>query len=87
MEYQGWTNYETWLIANWLQNDEGLYNAIKDAIDENEDDESFSLGAFIRDYVEEITTDDNPLKSDIISGFLSSVVYDEIAESFKEDLK
>ena len=24
--YLGWTNYETWNVALWLQNDEGLYN-------------------------------------------------------------
>ena len=24
--YNGWKNYETWNVALWLQNDEGLYN-------------------------------------------------------------
>ena len=24
--YNGWTNYETWNLALWLGNDEGLYN-------------------------------------------------------------
>ena len=24
--YNGWTNYETWNVAFWLGNDEGLYN-------------------------------------------------------------
>jgi len=24
--YNGWTNYETWNVALYIQNDEGLYN-------------------------------------------------------------
>lgn len=24
--FNGWSNYETWNVALWLQNDEGLYN-------------------------------------------------------------
>ena len=24
--HNGWENYETWNVALWLQNDEGLYN-------------------------------------------------------------
>ena len=26
IEYNGWTNYETWNVALWLQNDPGFYD-------------------------------------------------------------
>ena len=26
----GWSNYETWNVALWIQNDEGLYEFAKD---------------------------------------------------------
>ena len=29
--YNGWTNYETWNVALWIGNDEGLYNLAKEA--------------------------------------------------------
>jgi hypothetical protein len=32
-EYNGWTNYETWNVALWIQNDEGLYNLARGAGD------------------------------------------------------
>ena len=30
MSYNGWKNYETWNVALWIDNDEGLYNWAKD---------------------------------------------------------
>ena len=32
--YNGWKNYETWNVALWMANDEGMYNLVSDWVHE-----------------------------------------------------
>ena len=33
VSYNGWENYETWNVALWINNDEGLYNLARECGD------------------------------------------------------
>jgi hypothetical protein len=52
--YNGWSNYETWLVALWLNNDQASYNALEalKAGDENEYRKAERLEALVRELYE-----------------------------------
>ena len=60
--YNGYTNYETWLICLNIDNEQGLYNSINDLVTEyfNETHEDrdtldlYTLGNRIKEYLEEL---------------------------------
>lgn len=45
--YNGWTNYETWCIGVWIDNDEPLYRDVKD-LAQTTWDESGGLSAYAK---------------------------------------
>jgi hypothetical protein len=36
MSYEGWANYDTWNVALWLNNDEGLYRSMTEYLSHND---------------------------------------------------
>lgn len=77
----GWTNHETWIVNLWLNNDEPLYREALNII-RRSPHEAEALADWIRDMVA-----DTGLKGDLITYSLASVNWQEIAESFAEDVK
>lgn len=47
--YQGWTNYETWAVALWLDNEESSYNYWTEAAEAAWSESEFGGNRFIRD--------------------------------------
>ena len=86
-DYQGWTNYETWLVALWIGNDKGLYEMVIEWAKEMDD--TVELADAIQEFIE----GDNPLVgeanlySDMLGGSLREVNWKEVAEKYIKDVK
>ena len=87
----GWTNYETWNVALWIDNEEGSHRywraesqethdfGIEDGLDE--DEIIASLAKKLQESIEEGNplADQNSLYSDILSANLGEVNWHEIS--------
>ena len=67
--YNGWTNYETWNVALWIENSEGLYNLAR---------RSYSYQDFVRRNCEEGDTTPDGVKWDDVN--LNLLELDEMIE-------
>ena len=76
--YNGWTNYETWVVNLWLDND-GYYNNC-----EHRSTDAYQLGQMIRDDLEQLQPEVTGLWADIINAAMREVNWKEIGASFKE---
>jgi hypothetical protein len=95
--YQGWDNYETWAMALWMNNDQGLQEmalewaaeakaeAIGGAKKDRKDEAKFALADRLKDFWEENTPELEGPWSDLLSSALSEVNWDELAATYLED--
>lgn len=86
-EYNGWHNYETWLVNLWLTNDSCSYDYWVEVTNESEN--IHELSERIKDEIEEFNplNDKADLYADLMSAAISEVNFYEIAESFWDDFK
>lgn len=95
-EHNGWYNYETWLTALWIDNEEGTYHQrqemAEEAVKEADNDKAAALYPFskaLRSWVEEEMIPDlgASLASDFLGAALSEVNFEEIAENWLEEVE
>ena len=52
-KYNGWTNYETWLMGLVLSNEEGLYNSVLAEVEAHKDETDYKKADYLKDHIEE----------------------------------
>ena len=99
--YSGWTNYETWLVALWADNDEATYRhhqrLAQQTWDASKTDSTFSrrehatldLAKSLRTEIEDAhpLTDHATLWADLMGAALAEVNWYEIAEQLIQELQ
>lgn len=84
-EYNGWLNYETWAVNQWLSNDEALYQTTRELIS-MPTDQPYEKEQALRGFVEELcepSLQDPSLMSDLLSKSLSRVDWSAIVEAYE----
>ncbi len=80
--YNGWTNYETWCVNLWLDNDGWMNDRAADLADEARATEY--PRSYIADELKELIEADEPelhgMYADLLSAAISSVNWHELAD-------
>ncbi|KKN83817.1 hypothetical protein LCGC14_0294700 [marine sediment metagenome] len=97
VKYEGWTNYETWAVKLWMDNEEPSYNYWKERTEEIAKDAKgdqyttsermavHNLATALKDEHEEAVPDLEGFAGDLLMTALGSVNWYEIAKSLLED--
>ena len=74
--YDGWCNYETWNVALWIGNDEGLYNLARDSKSFEQFKEALAEigGEIARMTPDDVAWSDFRVDTDEIDAFFAEII-------------
>ena len=79
-KYNGWTNYETWLVNLWLNNEEESERELRHISRMSKSAEK------LREWVQDMVCEDGgSLKGDLINTALNAVNWQEIVETVEKE--
>jgi hypothetical protein len=86
--YNGWTNYETWLVNLWLTNDQGTAETMQElaAASRANDEAEWELADTLKEWVDGMVDESVPgngMVRDLVNAALGSVDWREIARSIE----
>jgi hypothetical protein len=99
MSYNGWSNYETWCVNLWIENDQGMYSFAQDqaaeaweaAADESTTDRKVVATRQVADALKDTFENDMPNVSgvwaDLINAAMGEVDWDEIAQPYVDEVE
>ena len=87
MAYNGWSNYETWVVKVWMDNDEGSYNYWSHRAREVQEysNATVTLMDELKDEHEQALPELQGFAADLLNTAFGQVNWHEIAESLIED--
>lgn len=97
-KYNGWTNYETWNLKLWMDNDEGSYRYWQEVAQEcyddaqadktftREENAAFALTDRLKEETEESMPEVDGFFGDVMRAAVSEVNWHEIAENLLTDV-
>ena len=87
MGYNGWKNYETWVVNLWLSNDRGTYEYMVEIAEEVKDEEypGLRMADILKEDIESGMPSLDGMYGDLLSSAIDAVDFDEIGETFMEE--